>query len=134
MQETAFAEIGIQLHKIYKHPLSLASAGPYFTVDGLLRDEKVIIGPKIGYEITAGLVGIAADATCYSDFRSTSIVVTPRAGISVLGFVNLFYGRNIFLSDLQFDGIDKNRFSLVFNLNSYYFDLRNAPRKKSGKG
>lgn len=129
LQETAFVEVGIQLHKIYIHPLSLASAGPYLTIDGLVRNEKVIIGPKLGYEITAGLVGIAADVTYYSDFTSEALVFTPRAGISILGFVNLFYGRNIPLSDFQFAVIDRNRFSLVFNLNRDYFNLRNAPKK-----
>jgi len=128
IQETAFVEAGIQLHKIYIHPLSLASAGPYLTVDGLVTDDKLIIGPKLGYEITAGLLGIAADMTYYSDFDREALVVTPRAGISILGFVNLFYGRNISLSDFQFDAIDKNRFSLVFNLNRDYFNLRNAPK------
>jgi hypothetical protein len=129
LQETAFAEVGVQFHKIYIHPLSLASAGPYFTVDGLIKDEKIILGPKLGYEITAGLLGVAADVTYYSDFEREAMVFTPRAGISILGFVNLFYGRNIALSDFQFPSIDKNRFSLVFNLNRDYFNLRNAPKK-----
>ena len=129
VMETGFAEVGVQFHKIYIHPLSLASAGPYFTVDGILKDERVIIGPKLGYEITAGLLGLAADVTYYSDFDREAMVFTPRAGVSILGFVNLFYGRNIALSDFQFSAIDKNRFSLVFNLNRDYFDLRNAPRK-----
>jgi hypothetical protein len=129
LQETAFAEVGVQLHKIYIHPLSLASAGPYFVVDGLIKDEKIIIGPKLGYEITAGLLGVATDLTYYSDFERDAVVFTPRAGISILGFVNLFYGRNIPLSDFQFPAIDKNRFSLVFNLNRDYFNLRNAPKK-----
>lgn len=128
-QETAFLEAGIQWHKIYIHPLSLASAGPYLTVDGMLRDDRLIVGPKLGYEITAGLVGIASDFTYYSDFHEGSWVFTPRAGLSIMGFVDLFYGRNIFLSDFQFDAIDKNRFSLIFNLNRDYFNLRNAPKK-----
>jgi hypothetical protein len=130
LQETGFVEAGLQLHKIYIHPLSLASAGPYLTVDGIIKDGQVIIGPKLGYEVTAGLIGLAADMTYYSDFDKTSLVFTPRAGISIMGFVNLFYGRNLLLSDFQFDGIDKNRFSLVFNLNADYFDLRNAPKKR----
>lgn len=129
IQETAFAEIGVQLHNIYIHPLSLASAGPYLTVDGLLNDDKLIIGPKLGYEITAGLVGLAADVTYYSDFHRGAWVFTPRAGVSVLGFVDLFYGRNINLSDFLFDGIDKNRFSLVFNLNKDYFNLKEARKR-----
>lgn len=129
IQETAFVEAGLQLHKIYVHPLSLASAGPYVTLDAMVRDDKLILGPKIGYEITAGLIGIAGDITYYSDFDREALAVTPRAGISILGFVNLFYGRNIPLSDFWFEAIDKNRFSLVFNLNRDYFNLRNAPRK-----
>lgn len=128
-QETGFVEAGVQFHKIYIHPLSLASAGPYLTVDGLIKDDELMIGPKIGYEITAGLIGIAADATYYTDFESDSFVFTPRAGISIMGFANLFYGRNIPLSDFQFDVIDKNRFSLVFNINRDYFNLKNAPKK-----
>lgn len=129
VQETAFVEAGVQLHKIYIHPLSLASAGPYLTIDGLILEETLIIGPKLGYEVTAGLFGVAADVTYYSDFGREALVFTPRAGISILGFVNLFYGRNIPLSEFQFEGIDKNRFSLVFNLNRDYFNLRNAPKK-----
>ena len=130
VQETAFVEAGIQLHKIYIHPLSLASAGPYLTIDGLIIDENFIIGPKLGYEITAGLIGLAADVTYYSDFDKDAWIFTPRAGISVLGFANLFYGRNIFLSDFIFSGIDQNRFSLVFNLNKDYFNQKEARRRK----
>lgn len=129
IQETAFVEVGIQWHKIYIHPLSLASAGPYFTVDGIIKDENVMIGPKIGYEITAGLIGLAADFTYYTDFNREAVVFTPKAGISIMGFVNLFYGRHLPLSDFQFNYIDQNRFSLVFNLNRDYFNLRNAPKK-----
>ncbi|HEX8038551.1 MAG TPA: hypothetical protein VF490_05350 [Chryseosolibacter sp.] len=130
VEETAFAEIGIQLHKIYIHPLSLASAGPYFTVDGMIRDDQLVSGPKAGYEVTAGLLGLAADFTCYSDFGHEAFVFTPRAGLSIMGFVNLFYGINVPLSDYQFSFINKNRFSLVFNLNRDYFNLREAPRKE----
>ena len=129
VQETAFVEVGIQLHKIYVHPLSLASAGPYLTFDGMLLGDNIVLGPKIGYEITAGLIGIAADVTYYSDFNREALVFTPRAGLSIMGFVNLFYGRNIALSEFQFAGIDKNRFSLVFNLNTDYFNLRDAPKR-----
>lgn len=130
LQETGFVEAGLQWHKVYVHPLSLASAGPYLTVDGLVDDDVFILGPKVGYEITAGLLGIAADMTWYTDFGREALVITPRAGISIMGFANLFYGRNIGISDFQFGAINKNRFSLVFNLNRDYFNLRDAPRKR----
>jgi hypothetical protein len=128
-QEVAFVEAGIQWHKIYVHPLSLASAGPYITIDGLIKDDEPIIGPKIGYEITAGLIGLAADITYYTDFTSESVMVTPKAGLSLLGFANLFYGYNFNLSDHRFKIISQNRFSLVFNLNKDYFNLRSAGKR-----
>ena len=128
-QEIAFAEIGIHLHQIYVHPLTLASAGPYFTTDILIKDKDPIIGPKLGYEVTAGLFGFAADFTYYTDFDRESVMFTPKAGLSILGFANLFYGYNIVLSDDEFSHISRNRFSLVFNLNKDYFNLRSANKK-----
>lgn len=134
-QEVAFLEVGIQWHKIYVHPLSLASAGPYLTIDGLVKDDEPIIGPKIGYEVTAGLIGLAADITYYTDFERESVMLTPKAGLSLLGFANLFYGYNINLSDDRFKIISQNRFSLVFNINRDYFNIRGASKKpdKSSK-
>src|SRR5688500_9154273 len=111
VQETGFGELGFQLHQIFVHPLSLASAGPYLTVDGVFQSEEIIIGPKLGYEITAGLLGLAADITYYTDFDRESVLITPKAGISLFGYVNLFYGRNIALSEDQFGAISANRLS-----------------------
>src|SRR6476620_3185824 len=61
VEESAFAEVGIALHKIYVHPLTLASTSAYFSVDGIVKEGDPIIGPKIGYEFTAGMIGVAAD-------------------------------------------------------------------------
>ena len=130
VEDGGFVEAGIVLHKIYVHPLSLASASPYVTLEGVILEEDFILGTKLGYEITAGLLGIAADVTYYSDFDEDSFVLTPKAGVSVLGFANLFYGYNVVLSDHSFKSIDKNRFSLTFNLNKDYFNLKAARKRK----
>jgi hypothetical protein len=128
VQETGFGEIGMQLHKIYVHPLSLASAGPYVTVDGVFQTDEIIIGPKLGYELTAGLFGVAADVTYYTDFDKESVMITPKAGLSLLGYVNLFYGRNLQVSDYKFSAISLNRFSLIFNLNKDYSRIHDATK------
>ncbi|MFZ6012951.1 MAG: hypothetical protein ACOYXT_21585 [Bacteroidota bacterium] len=129
LQETAFGELGVQFHQIYVHPLSLASAGPYISVEGVFEKYSFIMGTKAGYEITAGLLGVAADFTYYTDFDRESVVFTPKAGLTVLGFVDLFYGRNITLSDDTFKSISKNRFSLIFNINPDYFNIKSAGKK-----
>jgi hypothetical protein len=130
VQETGFGEIGLQLHQIFVHPLSLASSGPYFTVDAVFQSDEIIIGPKLGYELTAGLLGVAADVTYYSDFDKYSILATPKAGITLFGYVNLFYGRNLKLSDETFNAISPNRFSIIFNLNPDYHNIREATKKR----
>lgn len=137
--DRAFVEVGIQLHSIYRHPLTLLSHGPYATVDVFIDDSNILLGPKLGYEVTAGLFGLAADASYFIDHNydgeggnRNSFMITPKAGISILGFANLFYGYSIPISsDGGIDSISRHRFSLVFNLNKDYFDLKDAPRRKS---
>lgn len=135
-QDRAFFEAGIQYHNIYKHPLTLLSQGPYCTVDVFVDDSNLLLGPKLGYEFTAGLLGAAADVTYFVDHNYNSegsnrkaLVFTPKVGISILGFANLFYGYQVPLSDERITTITRNRFSLVFNLNADYFDLKEARRK-----
>jgi hypothetical protein len=95
-----------------------------------------LLGPKLGYEITAGLFGAALDMTYFIDHNydheggnRNGIQLTPKAGISILGFADLFYGYAIPLTEERISTITRNRFSLVFNLNKDYFDLKDAKRR-----
>ncbi len=100
------------------------SQGPYCTVDVFVDNSNLLLGPKLGYEFTAGLFGAAADFTYFIDRNYDSegnnrnaVVFTPKVGISILGFANLFYGYQVPLSNERIGTITRNRFSLVFNLN-----------------
>lgn len=135
-QDRAFLEVGLQWHNIYKHPLTLLSKGPYCTVDLFVDDKNFLVGPKIGYEFTAGILGAAFDLTYFLDHNydgegsnRESFVATPKVGLTILGFADLFYGYQIPLSDQEITSIYRNRFSLVFNLNRDYFNLKEARRK-----
>ena len=134
--DRAFVELGVQWHDIYKTPLTLVTKGPYCTVDVFFDDSNILLGPKIGYEVTAGLFGAALDMTYFIDHNydheggnRSGVQITPKAGISILGFADLFYGYAIPLTDETISTISRNRFSLVFNLNRDYFDLKEARRK-----
>jgi hypothetical protein len=138
VQDRAFFEAGIYWQNIYKHPLSLASKGPYCTIDIFIDDKNLLLGPKLGYEFTAGILGVAADMTYFFDRNYNdaghdrkSLVFTPKVGLTILGFADFFYGYQIPLSDVEITTIYRNRFSLVFNLNRDYFNLKEAPRRKS---
>ncbi|HYF70354.1 MAG TPA: hypothetical protein VD884_19585 [Ohtaekwangia sp.] len=137
VQDRGFFEIGIQWHNIYWHPLSLASKGPYATVDIFMDNEDVVLyGPKLGYEFTAGVLGVAFDVTYFIDRNdqdennnTKAFVGTPKAGLTILGFVDLYYGYQIPFSKEKIDWINPNRFSITFNLNRDYFDLKDARRR-----
>ena len=136
-QGRGFVEVGVYWHHVYKHPLTLMSKGPYFTVDVFIDDSNFLIGPKLGYEFTAGVFGGSLDVTYFIDQNygpenkdRNAWVTTPKVGISILGFADLFYGYEIPLSSERITSISRNRFSLVFNLNKDYFDLKEAPRKR----
>jgi hypothetical protein len=136
MQDRAFVEIGLIYQSVYRHPLSLASHGGYFTVDVFIDDKNLLLGPKAGYEFTAGFLGIGADVTYFIDNRYNedgdnrrAWVITPKAGISILGFANLFYGYQFPVSDERITSISRHRFSMTINLNRDYFNLNDAPRR-----
>jgi hypothetical protein len=136
VQDRALFELGIHWHHIYKHPLSLASKGPYATVDVLIDDQNLLLGPKLGYEFTAGVFGAAFDVTYYYDKdydpegnNRRAFVGTPKAGLTLLGFVNFFYGYQIPFSEQRITSLSRHRFSITFTLNKDYFDIKNAPRK-----
>jgi hypothetical protein len=136
-QDRAFVEVGLYWHNIYKHPLTLLSKGPYCTVDIFINKSNFLIGPKIGYEFTAGVFGAALDVTYFIDENygdegknRRAWVTTPKVGLSILGFADVFYGYEIPLSSERISSISRHRFSLAFNLNRDYFDLNEAPRKR----
>ncbi len=135
-QDRAFFEVGLYWHHIYRHPLTLMSKGPYCTVDIFVDDSNFLIGPKVGYQFTAGVFGASLDVTYFIDrnygmegINRNAWVTTPKVGISILGFADLFYGYEIPISSERITSISRNRFSLAFNLNRDYFDLKQAPRK-----
>jgi len=137
MQDRLFVEAGVQWHTIYRHPLTLISKGPYCTVDLFIKESNVLVGPKLGYEFTAGLLGAAFDVTYFLDHNYNAEganrkawVATPKIGLSILGFADLYYGYAIPISQTEINSISRQRFSLVFNINTYYFDLKGAPRKR----
>jgi hypothetical protein len=130
VQETGSIEAGVAYHKIFVHPLSLASTSMYLAAEGMIRDDNFVFGPKLGYEFTVGLIGVAADATYYTDTHKGSLVFTPKGGLTIFGFVSLYYGRNISASNDYFNYISKNRFSITFHINKDYFDLKEAPKKR----
>jgi hypothetical protein len=130
-----FAELGIHWQTIYKNPLISASRGPYTTIDLLFERDRFLLAPKIGYEMTFGVIATAVDVSHLIDVsqnrdRDRAWAFTPKIGATILGFATIYYGYQIPISENEIEGLNRNRFSLVFNLNRDYLNLKEAPRKK----
>jgi hypothetical protein len=87
------AEIGLEW--LY---LIGSTCDPYGTMGvtagtDLLFDKKVVYGPKVSAEAHFMFAGARINATCYTEkFREGALKIRPEAGITLLGYVNLFYG------------------------------------------
>lgn len=132
-QKNMFAEIGISFHRYrvifpdttdkYPH-FGFNLNGFYLSNEFLIRTDKSIIGPKIGYELTgvsnSVFQALAIEITHYTDFSRNTLAVTPKVGIP-LGVFDFFYGYN-FLFNKDFSAyIGKHKFGLTMNLNRIYW-------------
>jgi hypothetical protein len=134
-QDLFFVEAGMHWQTIYKNPLISASHGPYATVDMLFENDRFILGPKIGYEMTFGVIATAVDVSHLIDISSNgnkekAWAFTPKIGGTILGFATLYYGYQIPISENEIGGVNRNRFTLIFNLNRDYLNLKEAQRKR----
>jgi hypothetical protein len=110
-QKNSFAEVGVSLHKyivyipnVNKWHYGFASLGFYASSEVLVRTDKTIIGPKIGYEyaVYAPTNGSAMglEMTYYSDFAKGNLAITPKIGLSI-GFIEIYYGYNFLLNNVS---------------------------------
>jgi hypothetical protein len=131
-QKNFFTELGVSFNQYsvnfnktgkYSH-FGMGLFGGYISSEILMRTDKTIIGPKIGFEF-AGVGATAGGAygiefTYYSDFDKNSFAITPKAGIP-LGIFELFYGYSFF-SNKEFENyIGNHRFGISMNINRIYW-------------
>ena len=97
------AEIGVEwLHLIGTY------CDPYGTMgitigNDFLFDKKVIYGPKLSAEAHFMIYGTRLNATYYTtDFRTGSFKIRPEVGLTLLGYINVFYGYTFNISSPTF--------------------------------
>ncbi len=131
-QKNLFSELGFSLNKYsvglskrgkYTH-FGMGLFGGYLSSEILIRDDKTIIGPKIGFEF-AGIGATAAGAygmefTYYTDFNVGSFAITPKIGIP-LGIFEIFYGYSFFSNKELNSYIGNHRFGISMNISRLYW-------------
>jgi hypothetical protein len=95
------------------------AVGPKFSSEFNFISRQFFIGPKISYEADFILFGARLNIIDYTDFKQNDFRFTPEIGLTIIGFIDLFYGYNIPLSSTRLDYIGTNRITLTINLFKY---------------
>ena len=81
-----------------------------------LFDKKIIFGPKFSAEANLMFLGARLNATYYTaDFKSGSFKIRPEIGLTLLGLINVFYGRTLNYSNPAFIN-QKHSISVFVNI------------------
>lgn len=97
------AEIGIEWLQLIG-----TNCDPYGTMgltvgNDFLFDKKIIYGPKFSAEIHYMIFGTRLTSTYYcSDFKFGSLKIRPEVGLTILGYINVFYGYTFNVSNPTF--------------------------------
>lgn len=85
---------------------------------------------KAGFETSGLLFGLGAEVRNNTDFAGKDhVIFTPKIGLSVFGYYNLYYGYNIFRSADNLFGIGHSQLSLSVNLNRRLLHEAAVPSK-----
>jgi hypothetical protein len=80
-------------------------------------EKPYFYGIKIGYETSWSLGMLAIEPKYLTDFSTGKLILTLKAGVSIIGTVNLLYGYNIGRNLEDFKRIGTHQISIVTNLN-----------------
>jgi hypothetical protein len=73
------------------------------------------IAPKIGGQIDFYILGARLNIIDYTNFNYHDFKFTPEIGLSLTGFVDLFYGYNFSLTEKRIHDIGTHRVTLTIN-------------------
>lgn len=80
------------------------------------ENSKFLYGAKLGYE-TSWVIGMWAIELKYlTDNTNSQIYITPKVGLSAIGFVHILYGYNIKLNKDDLLDVGNHQISLTINL------------------
>lgn len=83
--------------------------------------DNFFIAPKLGVEMDFLIFGARINFIDYTNFTYHDLKFTPEIGLSLTGFLNLFYGYNFSLTDKQIDNVGTHRVTLTINFDKILF-------------
>lgn len=120
-QKSSYLEAGVLFHKwrgVNGGPIGFKAIG----VGGECRlgGNTFYYGPKLYAEVTALWLGARAGCTYLTDSKQGALIFTPEIGFSGGGYVYLYFGGNVNLTNRSF--LNMNGFRLSLGINLYALD------------
>jgi hypothetical protein len=97
----------------------LGAEGFSASTDISVSGQPFHIIPKISYEAAFMLIGAKLNLEMPTDFKSNTFIFCPEIGLTLVGFVYVYYGYN-FMDKPLFD-ISRNKLTVGFNLQKTRF-------------
>lgn len=93
------------------------------------RSRNTFYAYKAGFEFSGGLRCMGFELRNNTDLAGNNqLVFTPKIGLSAFGYINLYYGYNLFDRAFNPFGISHNQFSLSLNLSRKFFKKSVVPQ------
>jgi len=115
-EKTTYLELGLSRITISDKGLNSGSLCFYTSAQLGIINGHINYGIKAGFE-TAWMIGMwAIEAKYITDNKNSKFYFTPKAGLSLLGAVNILYGYNVGIGNHNFVDIGKHQVSVTANL------------------
>lgn len=82
-----------------------------------------VMAPKFSFDFGVGDVltlGGGLDISMPTDFSKSTWMFTPKAGITMMSIIRLYYGRHLFQQEQGFPNLGKHRISLEVNIAAFH--------------
>ena len=93
--------------------------GIKFSYEFNFESHHCFVAPKISYQCDLALIGIRISLIDYTNHIYNDYKFTPELGITLFGYLDLFYGYNIPLTKDKIENIGTNRITMTINLNVF---------------
>jgi hypothetical protein len=122
LQNSLFAEIGVSFQRFeYKATHGFTVSTAYASYEWNAANRIPVYGIKAGAEFISNGGGGGLEFKYLKYGKKEKVIITPKLGLG-LGFINLFYGYNLFTSEIPPDP-GRHQFSLIANTSILFRQL-----------
>jgi hypothetical protein len=115
-EKASFIELGFSRITLVDKGLNSGSLCYYASGQFGIKNNQAIYGVKAGIESAWMIIMWAIEGKYITNSKLSKFYITPKVGLSLLGFANILYGYNFRIGNNNFTNIGQHQVSFVVNL------------------